>query len=137
VSEPKPKPFEISKRAVGGAWLRVKANRGAAGVDEQSLCEFERDLEGGPLQALEAALVGELFPAAGARGGDTEARRRLEGARGADGHRIRRRRPASLWVRWSSRIRSIRFAVSGSRFCLSAAAAAGASMSVRADRSAA
>jgi RNA-directed DNA polymerase len=27
------------------AWLRVKANGGAAGVDEQSLQEFERDLK--------------------------------------------------------------------------------------------
>jgi RNA-directed DNA polymerase len=45
VSEPKPKSFEISKRAVWEAWLRVKANRGAAGVDEQSILEFERNLE--------------------------------------------------------------------------------------------
>jgi hypothetical protein len=44
VSEPKPKPFAISKWAVWEAWLRVKANKGAAGVDEQSLAEFERDL---------------------------------------------------------------------------------------------
>ena len=46
MSESKPKPFDISKRAVWKAWLRVKANRGAAGVDEQSISEFERDLEG-------------------------------------------------------------------------------------------
>jgi RNA-directed DNA polymerase len=44
VSEPK--PFVISKRAVWAAWLRVKANGGAAGVDELSLQEFERDLKG-------------------------------------------------------------------------------------------
>jgi hypothetical protein len=46
VSEPKPKSFEISKRAVWEAWLRVKANKGAAGVDEQSITEFERNLKG-------------------------------------------------------------------------------------------
>jgi RNA-directed DNA polymerase len=46
VSEPRPKPFVISKRAVWAAWLRVKANKGAAGVDEQSLREFERNLKG-------------------------------------------------------------------------------------------
>jgi RNA-directed DNA polymerase len=46
VSEPKPKSFDISKRAVWEAWLRVKANKGAAGVDEQSIAEFERDLQG-------------------------------------------------------------------------------------------
>jgi hypothetical protein len=34
VSEPKPngKPFEISKRLVWEAWLKVKANKGAAGA---------------------------------------------------------------------------------------------------------
>ena len=46
MSEPKPKSFEISKRAVWEAWLRVKANKGAAGVDEQSISEFEADLKG-------------------------------------------------------------------------------------------
>jgi RNA-directed DNA polymerase len=46
VSEPKPKPFEISKWAVWEAYRRVKANKGAGGVDEQSLREFERDLAG-------------------------------------------------------------------------------------------
>jgi RNA-directed DNA polymerase len=46
VSEPKPKPFEISKWAVLEAYRRVKANKGAAGVDEQSIAEFERDLKG-------------------------------------------------------------------------------------------
>jgi RNA-directed DNA polymerase len=46
VSEPKPKSFDISRRAVWEAWLRVKANKGAAGVDEQSITEFERGLQG-------------------------------------------------------------------------------------------
>ncbi len=84
MSEPKPKSFAISKRAVWEAWLRVKANRGAAGVDEQSIAEFEAGPFGEPFQALESALVGELLPAAGACGRDTEARRQLEGSRGAD-----------------------------------------------------
>lgn len=38
------KPFDISKRLVWKAWRLVRANRGAAGVDEESLDEFERDL---------------------------------------------------------------------------------------------
>jgi hypothetical protein len=36
VSGPKPKSFEISKWAVWEAYRRVKANKGAADVDEQS-----------------------------------------------------------------------------------------------------
>jgi retron-type reverse transcriptase len=44
--ESKPKSFEISKRAVREAWRRAKANKGAAGVDGESIEEFERDLKG-------------------------------------------------------------------------------------------
>lgn len=40
----KPKPFEISKREVWEAYKQVKANRGAAGVDGQSIKQFEQDL---------------------------------------------------------------------------------------------
>jgi len=40
------KPFEISKRLVWEAYERVKANKGAAGVDGQSLEAFEEDLKG-------------------------------------------------------------------------------------------
>src|SRR5262245_22199774 len=39
------KPFLISKLEVWGAYQRVKANRGAAGVDEQSIAEFEKELK--------------------------------------------------------------------------------------------
>src|SRR3974390_2674433 len=38
------KPFNIPKRVVWKAFKRVKANRGAAGGDEQSIAEFEVDL---------------------------------------------------------------------------------------------
>ncbi len=46
MSEPKPdgKPFVISKRLVWEAWRRVKANHGAAGVDEESIQAFEENL---------------------------------------------------------------------------------------------
>ena len=33
------KPFDISKRAVWEAWEKVKANKGAPGVDGQSIAE--------------------------------------------------------------------------------------------------
>lgn len=40
----KAKPFFIPKREVWEAYKRVKANHGAAGVDGQSIAEFEADL---------------------------------------------------------------------------------------------
>ena len=41
------KPFCISKWEVWEAYKRVKANQGAAGVDEQSIEDFEKELEEG------------------------------------------------------------------------------------------
>ena len=40
----KAKPFDISRRAVWEAYKRVKANHGAAGVDGQSIAQFDGDL---------------------------------------------------------------------------------------------
>jgi hypothetical protein len=40
----KAKPFDIPKREVWEAFKRVKANQGAAGVDAQSIADFEVDL---------------------------------------------------------------------------------------------
>ena len=62
MSEPKPKSFVISKRAVWEAWLRVKANKGAAGVDEQSITEFERNLEGNLYRLWNRLSSGSYFP---------------------------------------------------------------------------
>lgn len=41
----KAKPFCISKREVWEAYKQVKANKGAAGVDDVSIEEFEKDLK--------------------------------------------------------------------------------------------
>jgi RNA-directed DNA polymerase len=42
----KAKPFDIPKQLVWDAYQRVKANRGAAGVDGETLTMFEKDLKG-------------------------------------------------------------------------------------------
>jgi RNA-directed DNA polymerase len=62
VSEPKPKSFEISKWAVWEAYRRVKANEGAAGVDEQSITEFEGDLKGNLYKLWNRLSSGSYFP---------------------------------------------------------------------------
>ena len=43
--KPSGKPFEISKWAVQEAWEKVKANKGAPGVDGVSIEGFEADLQ--------------------------------------------------------------------------------------------
>jgi hypothetical protein len=40
----KAKPFDIPKREVWEAFKKVKANQGAAGVDGQTIADFEADL---------------------------------------------------------------------------------------------
>ena len=42
---PEEKPFDIPKRLVWCAWTQVRENKGAAGVDGQSIADFEADLE--------------------------------------------------------------------------------------------
>jgi hypothetical protein len=50
-----PKPYDISKRKVLEACRRVKANRGAAGIDGESLSMFEADLAGNLQSASQAS----------------------------------------------------------------------------------
>jgi hypothetical protein len=61
------KPFKIPKREVWEAFKRVKANQGGAGVDGQSIAEFEANLSGN-LYKLWTAVVRELLSSAGAAG---------------------------------------------------------------------
>ncbi|WP_233418791.1 hypothetical protein [Rickettsia tamurae] len=41
----KTKPFCISKKSMMAAWERVKANKGAYGVDEESIEDFALNLK--------------------------------------------------------------------------------------------
>ena len=61
------KPFNIDKRQVYEAYKAVKSNGGAAGVDRQTIEQFEADLAGQPLQDLESDELGKLLSTAGAR----------------------------------------------------------------------
>ena len=56
------KPFEISKQAVWQAWEKVKANRGAPGVDGQSIEQFEEDLKGNLYKIWNRMSSGSYFP---------------------------------------------------------------------------
>jgi RNA-directed DNA polymerase len=62
MSEPKPKSFDISKWAVWDAYRRVKANKGTAGVDEQSIEEFEENLHGNLFKLWNRLSSGSYFP---------------------------------------------------------------------------
>jgi group II intron reverse transcriptase/maturase len=56
------KSFAISKRAVYDAWKRVKANRGAAGIDRKNLAEFEENLSGNLYKVWNRMVSGSYFP---------------------------------------------------------------------------
>ena len=56
------KPFNIPKRVVWKAFKRVKANRGAAGVDKQSIAEFEADLSNNLYKLWNRMCSGSYFP---------------------------------------------------------------------------
>jgi RNA-directed DNA polymerase len=56
------KPFGISKWAVWEAWEKVKANKGAPGVDGQSIAEFEKDLQGNLYKIWNRMSSGSYFP---------------------------------------------------------------------------
>jgi hypothetical protein len=62
VSEPKSKSFEISKWAVWKAYLRVKKNKGGAGVDGESMAEFEVDLRNNLYRLWNRLSSGSYFP---------------------------------------------------------------------------
>lgn len=56
------KPFDIPKQLVWEAYLRVKAKRGAAGVDGQTLREFEKDEKDNLFKIWNRLSSGSYFP---------------------------------------------------------------------------
>jgi len=58
------KPFSISKQEVWDAYQRVKANQGAAGIDEQSIAQFEEHLKDNLYKLWNRMSSGSYFPPA-------------------------------------------------------------------------
>ncbi|MET7854420.1 group II intron reverse transcriptase/maturase [Streptomyces avermitilis] len=56
------KPFEISKWEVKEAWEEVRANKGAPGVDGQSIADFEKDLKNNLYKVWNRMSSGSYFP---------------------------------------------------------------------------
>src|SRR5664279_1710808 len=56
------KPYAISKQVVWEAYLKVKANHGAAGVDGQSIEAFETDLKDNLYKLWNRMSSGSYFP---------------------------------------------------------------------------
>jgi RNA-directed DNA polymerase len=60
----KTKPYAISKKVVYEAFLRVKANKGSAGIDEESIEEFELNLKDNLYKLWNRMSSGSYFPPA-------------------------------------------------------------------------
>ena len=56
------KPYAISKREVWNAYKRVRANQGAAGVDGQTISDFEADLSNNLYKLWNRLSSGSYFP---------------------------------------------------------------------------
>jgi len=58
----KEKPFNISKKVVWEAYQRVRAKKGAAGVDAESIADFEKELKGNLYRIWNRMSSGSYFP---------------------------------------------------------------------------
>lgn len=56
------KSFTICKRLVWEAWLRVKANQGAGGIDGQTIQFFEKNLKNNPYKIWNRMSSGSYMP---------------------------------------------------------------------------
>ena len=61
-TRPVGKPFDIPKTLVWNAYQKVKANKGAAGVDGQSLADFEQDEKNNLFKLWNRLSSGSYFP---------------------------------------------------------------------------
>ena len=66
------KPYEISKQVVVAAFEKVRAKKGAPGIDGVTVEQFAAGQQEQPVQAVEPDVVGKLLPVPGADGGDPE-----------------------------------------------------------------
>jgi RNA-directed DNA polymerase len=56
------KPFDISKQVVWDAYKRVKANKGVAGIDDESITAFEEELKNNLYKIWNRMSSGSYFP---------------------------------------------------------------------------
>ena len=56
------KPCDIAKRTVWEAYQQVKANRGAAGIDDETIADFEQDLSKNLYKLWNRMSSGSYFP---------------------------------------------------------------------------
>jgi RNA-directed DNA polymerase len=56
------KPYSIAKRTVWDAYQKVKANRGAAGIDDETIAMFEQDLSKNLYKLWNRMSAGSYFP---------------------------------------------------------------------------
>jgi len=56
------KPYSIAKRTVWEAYQQVKANRGSAGIDDETIVEFERNLSKNLYKLWNRMSSGSYFP---------------------------------------------------------------------------
>jgi RNA-directed DNA polymerase len=56
------KPYDIAKRTIWEAYQRVKANRGAAGIDDETIAMFEQDLSKNLFKLWNRMSSGSYFP---------------------------------------------------------------------------
>src|SRR4030065_165653 len=58
----KTKPYDIPKQTVWEAYKRVKANKGAAGIDDETIEKFEEDLKGNLYKIWNRMSSGSYLP---------------------------------------------------------------------------